>query len=146
MSYANGGGAINTDLKGLNSLQVPDQIIKAAGAIGLRVILDNHRSEVGNSAEANGLWYTNTYPESAWINDWKTMVSRYSGYTDGSGNPTLIVVDLRNEPHLIANGSEMFVRISSLENTLSRSPSQSLHEYIFSKIQAASPMGESVKA
>jgi len=105
ISFANGSGAINTDLKGLNSLQVMDKIISAAGAIGLRVILDNHRSEAGNSAEANGLWYTSAYPESAWISDWKTLVSRYSGFKDASGNPTVIGVDLRNEPHLIANGS-----------------------------------------
>lgn len=105
ISYANGTGAINADLKGLNSLQIMDKIISAAGADGLRVILDNHRSEAGNSAEANGLWYTSAYPESAWINDWKTMVTRYSSYKDASGNPTVIAVDLRNEPHLVANGS-----------------------------------------
>src|SRR5438874_11090081 len=58
ISFANGSGAINTDLKGLNSLQVMDKVVTAAGAAGLRVILDNHRSEAGNSAEANGLWYT----------------------------------------------------------------------------------------
>jgi endoglucanase len=69
------------------------------------VILDNHRAEAGNSAEANGLWYTSAYPESAWVNDWKTLVSRYSSFKDAAGNPTVIAVDLRNEPHLIANGS-----------------------------------------
>ena len=105
ISYANGSGAINTDLKGLNALQVMDKVVTAAGAAGLRVILDNHRSEAGNSAEANGLWYTGAYPESAWINDWKTVVNRYSTFKDASGNPTVIAVDLRNEPHLIANGS-----------------------------------------
>jgi endoglucanase len=105
IAYSNSSGAINTDLKGLNALQVMDKIISAAGAIGLRVILDNHRSEAGNSAEANGLWYTSAYPESAWINDWKALVSRYSGFKDASGNPIVIAVDLRNEPHLIANGS-----------------------------------------
>src|SRR5260370_30565550 len=78
ISFANGGGAINTDLKGLTALQVMDKVVGAAGAIGLRVMLDNHRSDAGNSAEANGLWYTSAYPESAWINDWKTLVSRYA--------------------------------------------------------------------
>src|SRR6266566_9768467 len=105
ISYSNGSGAINTDLKGLNALQVMDKVIGAAGALGLRVILDNHRSEAGNSAEANGLWYTSAYPESAWINDWKTLVNRYASFKDASGNPTVIAADLRNEPHLIANGS-----------------------------------------
>jgi endoglucanase len=104
ISFSN-GGAINTDLKELNALLVMDKIISAAGALGLRVILDNHRSEAGNSAEANGLWHTGAYPESVWINDWKMLVSRYSGFKDASGNPTVVAVDLRNEPHVIANGS-----------------------------------------
>jgi endoglucanase len=105
ISFSNGSGAINTDLKGLNALQVMDKIISAAGALGLRVILDNHRSEAGNSAESNGLWHTSAYPESAWINDWRVLVDRYAGYKDASGNPTVVAVDLRNEPHVIANGS-----------------------------------------
>src|SRR5437667_3047717 len=40
ISYSNGSGAINTDLKGLNALQVMDKVISAAGALGLRVILE----------------------------------------------------------------------------------------------------------
>jgi endoglucanase len=100
----NNGQAINTDLVGLNALQVLDKIVTAAGADGLRVILDNHRSEAGNSNEANGLWYTSSYPESAWINDWKTLATRYQSFTDGSGNPIVVGMDLRNEPHLMANG------------------------------------------
>src|ERR1700757_4783900 len=82
ISFSNGSGPINTDLKGLNSLEVMDKVIGAAGSLGLRVILDNHRSEAGNSAEGSGLWYTNAYPESAWIRDWKTLVNRYTGYRD----------------------------------------------------------------
>ncbi len=62
ISYSNGSGPINTDLRGLNSLQILDKIVAYAGQIGLRIILDNHRSEAGNSAEANGLWYTTQYP------------------------------------------------------------------------------------
>lgn len=99
------GQAVNTDLVGLNALQILDKIITAAGAGGLRVILDNHRSEAGNSNEANGLWYTSAFPESAWINDWKTLATRYKNFTDASGNPTVIGMDLRNEPHLLANGN-----------------------------------------
>jgi endoglucanase len=86
-------GPINTDLQGLNSLQVLDKIVAYAGTIGLKIILDNHRSEAGNSAEANGLWYTGSYPESAWLADWQALATRYAG------NPTVIGFDLRNEPH-----------------------------------------------
>ena len=86
-------GPINTDLVGLNDLQILDKIIAAAGADGLKVIIDNHRSEAGETAEANGLWYTSAYPNSAWINDWVTLAKRYAN------NPTVIGFDLRNEPH-----------------------------------------------
>jgi len=86
-------GPINTDLKGLNSLQVLDKIISDAGQAGLKVILDNHRSEAGESAEQNGLWYTSAYPSSAWVADWVTLAKRYAG------NATVIGFDLRNEPH-----------------------------------------------
>jgi endoglucanase len=111
--YSNGSGAINSDLQGLNSLQVMDKIIAAAGATGLKVILDNHRSEAGNSAEGNGLWYTNAYPESNWIADWQTLVRRYSSYTDSSGNPTVIGLDLRNEPHNATSGGACWTGDSS---------------------------------
>ena len=86
-------GPINTDLKGLNSLQILDKIIAYAGQEGLKVILDDHRSEAGESAEQNGLWYTSAYPSSAWVNDWVTLAKRYAG------NPAVVGFDLRNEPH-----------------------------------------------
>ncbi len=93
ISFYGSSGPINTDLKGLHSLDVMDKIIGYAGQDGLKVILDNHRSEAGNSAEQNGLWYTSQYPESSWINDWTALARRYAN------NPTVVGVDLRNEPH-----------------------------------------------
>jgi endoglucanase len=98
IDYTATSGPINTDLQGLNSLQIMDAIIDYAGTIGLRVILDNHRSEAGNGAEASGLWYTDAYPESAWISDWQALATRYLN------NTTVIGVDLRNEPHNAASG------------------------------------------
>ena len=92
-SQYNGTGPINTDLAGLNSLQILDKIIGYAGQVGLKVILDDHRSEAGESAEANGLWYTSAYSSQSWVNDWVTLAKRYAG------NPTVIGFDLRNEPH-----------------------------------------------
>jgi endoglucanase len=98
ISYNNSTGAINSDLKGLNSLQILDKIITYAGTLNLKIILDNHRSEAGDSAESSGLWFTGSYPESAWINDWTTLATRYLN------NPTVIGLDLRNEPHNAYNG------------------------------------------
>jgi len=98
----------------LNSLQILDKIVSDAGSLGLKVILDNHRSEAGNSAEASGLWYTTAYPESKWIADWQMLTSRYMTYTDPSGNPTLIGVDLRNEPHNATSGGACWTGDSSV--------------------------------
>src|SRR4029079_12715287 len=83
----------NPDLQGLNGLQVMDKIVDYAGQIGLRILLDHHRSSAGNSANESGLWYTSAYPESRWISDWTMLASRYAG------NPTVIGADLHNEPH-----------------------------------------------
>jgi endoglucanase len=93
ISFSNSSGAINSDLQGLHSLEILDKIISYAGSIGLRIILDNHRSEAGDSAEANGLWFTSAYPESSWISDWQALTTRYQN------NTTVIGMDLRNEPH-----------------------------------------------
>ncbi|HEY0605783.1 MAG TPA: cellulase family glycosylhydrolase [Herpetosiphonaceae bacterium] len=83
----------NPDLAGLNSIQIIDKIIAGARARGMKVILDNHRSNAGVSAQENGLWYTAAYPESRWISDWQMLANRYKG------NNTVVGMDLRNEPH-----------------------------------------------
>lgn len=84
--------AENPDLANLSALEVMDRIIVGAKARGLRVILDNHRSTPGGGPESNGLWYTDSYPESRWIDDWKMLADRYKG------NDTVVGMDLRNEP------------------------------------------------
>lgn len=96
--YSSATGPINIDLQGLNSLEILDAVIAQAGRIGLRVILDNHRSEAGNGAQASGLWYTDAYPEVTWIKDWVALTQRYLG------NTTVIGMDLRNEPHNANSG------------------------------------------
>src|SRR5690349_9694193 len=45
----------NPDLINSSSLDVMDRIIAGAGARGIRVILDNHRSTAGGGPESNGL-------------------------------------------------------------------------------------------
>jgi endoglucanase len=85
---------INTDIAAdARALDVLDKIIAYCGQIGLRVILDNHRSNAGNSAQENGLWFTSEFPESTWLANWRALTTRYNG------NTTVIGMDLRNEPH-----------------------------------------------
>ncbi|MFN0056328.1 MAG: cellulase family glycosylhydrolase [Planctomycetales bacterium] len=83
----------NPDLQGLTGLQIMDKIVSYAGQLGLRIILDHHRSGAGDGAEGSGLWYTSAYPESRWIADWTMLATRYAN------NPTVIGADLHNEPH-----------------------------------------------
>jgi aryl-phospho-beta-D-glucosidase BglC (GH1 family) len=82
----------NPALQGKTVLEIMDVIIATARENGLKVILDNHRSEAGWSTQSNGLWYTQAYPESSWISTWQTMVQRYAN------DSTVIGCDLRNEP------------------------------------------------
>ncbi len=95
IQFSVNGAPINTDLMGLTSLQVMDKVIGYAGQIGLKIILDNHRSTAGDGGteKYSYLWYDNNYPEGIWIEDWKKLVRRYLH------DPTVVGVDLRNEPH-----------------------------------------------
>lgn len=70
-----------------------DKVIDYAGRIGMKVILDHHRSSDGASANENGLWYDDKYPESKMIENWKMLAERYKG------NDTVVGADLHNEPH-----------------------------------------------
>ncbi|SEE20026.1 endoglucanase [Streptomyces misionensis] len=80
----------NADLQGLDSLGVLDKIVDYSGRIGLKVILDRHRPD---SSGQSALWYTSSVPESTWLANLKTLASRYAN------NPTVIGIDLHNEPH-----------------------------------------------
>lgn len=82
----------NASLRGRTVLQIMDAVIATARRYGLKVVLDNHRSEAGWSFESNGLWYTQPYPESVWLRTWGVLVQRYRH------DSTVIGCDLRNEP------------------------------------------------
>jgi endoglucanase len=96
--YENVLGSMNLDLQRQDSLGVLDRIVAYAGSIGLKIILDNHRSSAGDGPEQSGLWYTADYPESAWIADWVTLAKRYRN------DSAVIGFDLRNEPHNAEHG------------------------------------------
>ena len=80
----------NPDLMGLTAIRILDQLVAGAKARGLRIVLDRHRPDSSGQSE---LWYTSTVSEAQWISDWTMLASRYQG------EPTVIGVDLHNEPH-----------------------------------------------
>jgi endoglucanase len=84
----------NPQLHGKRALEIMDAVIDALSRAGLMVILDNHVSRADwccNEKDGNGLWYSREYPESHWIEDWKTLVRRYKKQT------YVVAADLRNE-------------------------------------------------
>ncbi|WUW19191.1 cellulase family glycosylhydrolase [Streptomyces sp. NBC_01465] len=81
---------MNSDLQGLNSLQVMDKIVTYAGSVGLKIILDRHRPD---SSGQSALWYTSSVPESTWLSDLTAIATRYAG------NSAVVGIDLHNEPH-----------------------------------------------
>lgn len=84
---------LNPDLAGLSPIQILDKIVDHAGQIGLRIILDHHRSSAGNGPNGNGLWYEGEFTTVRWVKMWEDLATRYAG------NPTVIAADLHNEPH-----------------------------------------------
>ncbi|GMG84295.1 hypothetical protein LNKW23_35100 [Paralimibaculum aggregatum] len=85
--------ALNPDLQGLSPLEIIDLIVDYAGEIGLRIILDNHRNAAGDGASSNGLWYGEGVSQAQWVADWAMLAERYAD------DPTVIGMDLSNEPH-----------------------------------------------
>ena len=83
----------NPDLQGLSALQVLDKIVDYAGRLGLKIILDHHRSGAGAGTSDNGLWYDSRYSQAQWVSDWQMLAQRYAN------NPTVIGADLHNEPY-----------------------------------------------
>src|SRR5438270_801568 len=85
--------AANPEFQGTLALDILDQIVNYAGALGLAVILDDHRSSAGWGTQPDGLWYAPGYSEASFITDWITMTRHYAV------NNVVIGADLRNEPH-----------------------------------------------
>ena len=85
----------NPDLAGLSPLQILDKVVDYAGQKGMRIFLDRHRP---TSAGQSALWYTSAVPESTWIANMQMLAKRYAG------NPTVVGIDLHNEPH--ADGTD----------------------------------------
>lgn len=96
------GVRANPEFEGQHALTMMDAIVGYAWKIGLKIILDDHRSRAATPKRVNfldeALWYTKAYPQSAWIHDLRTLALRYQG------NDAVIGFDLRNEPHTAGPG------------------------------------------
>ncbi|HSI00225.1 MAG TPA: Calx-beta domain-containing protein, partial [Reyranella sp.] len=83
----------NPDLQGLSALQIMDKIVDYAGQLGLKIILDHHRSDSGAGTSGNGLWYDGNHSQAEWVSDWQMLATRYASKSQ------VIGADLHNEPY-----------------------------------------------
>jgi endoglucanase len=93
----------NPGLVGKKGLDVLDAVIDALAFEGLVVVLDNHVSKAEwccTETDGNGLWFTPDYPESKWLDDWRTMARRYVN------QPAVVGADLRNEVRGMPDGRQ----------------------------------------
>ena len=81
---------LNPDLRGLNGQQVMDLIVNGLNAQGIYVLIDMHSIDCQTISD---LWYSPSYPESAWTSDLQGLAGRYAQL------PYFLGLDLKNEPH-----------------------------------------------
>jgi endoglucanase len=86
--------AANPQFKGKHAMEVMDAVITALAQDHIMVILDNHVSRADwccSDTDGNGLWYNWDYPETRWVEDWRTIAHRYRSQR------WVVGADLRNE-------------------------------------------------
>ncbi len=83
---------INAELVGKNPIEALVIIANEAQRLGLKIILDNH-SRVNDAYMTEDLWYTESFSEKQWIDDWKYIADVFKD------NDAVIAMDLNNEPH-----------------------------------------------
>src|ERR1700733_13766262 len=89
----------NPQFQGEHARAIFEQVVRDLASAGLMVVLDDHNSNAEwccSSTDGNTLWYNSAYPQSAWLSDWKSVVTQFEGV------PQVIGVDLRNEPRAAA--------------------------------------------
>jgi endoglucanase len=131
----------NPQLRGKHALAILDTILNGARQVGLMVILDNHRSDAGWTAQSNGLWYvpgSPRYTAQNWINDWVTIATRYRN------NPAVVGFDLRNEPHT-ASGVEV-LGLGYLQRGATWGPFQGVDNPASDWRTAATAAGDAIQA
>ena len=80
----------NSDLSGLDSLEIFDAVISELDRQAIYVLLDHHRPDCQAISQ---LWYHGNYSEQDWIDDLVFIANRYQNV------PHVVGIDLKNEPH-----------------------------------------------
>lgn len=99
---ADGALRANPSLLNKTGFEVFDATVSALTAAQLLVILNNHQGRAMWCCDENdgeGLWYSEGYPEEAWLSSLHALAQRYRE------DPYVVGYDLRNEPRGVPYGT-----------------------------------------
>ncbi len=73
-------------------IELLDVIVKWCQENNMKIVLDNH-SRAADGFLNEKYWYTDTFSEQQWIDDWIYLANRYKDFS------AVVAMDLNNEPH-----------------------------------------------
>ncbi len=97
---ANYNQAYNSELNGMNSLEIFDYVLTLCSQNGMKVMLDIHSANTDASGHNAPLWYTDRISAEQYLEALDWVSARYAD------NDTIIAYDLKNEPHGKASETE----------------------------------------
>ena len=84
---------VNPELRGLNSLEVFDQMLRFAAEAGIKVMMDVHSAKTDAMGHFHPLWYHDHITPEIFSDSWVWFAERYRD------DDTILAFDLQNEPH-----------------------------------------------
>ncbi len=90
---ANYNHAYNSELDGMNSLEIWEYVLALCNQNGIKVMIDIHSSETDAMGHMAPLWYTGNVTEQQYYEAIEWIAERYAN------NDTVVAYDLKNEPH-----------------------------------------------
>ena len=83
----------NSNLAGMNSLQILDHAVAKCKEYGIKIMFDIHCLNSDPNGHNYEYWYNGSYSEDKWIESLQWIATHYKS------DDTVIAIDLKNEPH-----------------------------------------------
>jgi len=90
---ANFNQAYNSELVGMNSLEILDYAVQICGENGIKIMFDIHSAETDAMGHMTNLWYTDTISTEQFYEALAFLTTLFKD------NDTVIAIDIKNEPH-----------------------------------------------
>ncbi|MCR4689675.1 MAG: cellulase family glycosylhydrolase, partial [Saccharofermentans sp.] len=90
---ANINMSTNSNLAGMNSLQILDHAVAKCKEYGIKIMFDIHCLNSDSMGHNYEYWYNGSYSEDKWIESLQWLTTHYRN------DDTVIAMDLKNEPH-----------------------------------------------